>query len=452
MKDPIIVKTRKPYDRAKVLKSMGPEVQVTQHGGKSYYSHPKFPGSTLYFLNEHVIVLGTQASVWELVERDPAPDARGPLRSALGLAARQPHLLAGVNPQPILKQAAGSLPPSARSLEPLLKAQAVSYTAELQTAVRAADFKLQLDTWMAFANESAAKEGQDAARKALELAQAQMPKVLEEMTRSEQPMANAGIADFTRMMVGLFDQIAFALPDARVEQQGRLVRIHLPLRIDLPDLFAFPFKAAENVREVATLVQSSNNLMELGLALDAYHLKNGCFPPAALQSKEGKPLLSWRVALLPYLENGGELFKQFKLNEQWDSPHNKPLLARMPQVYFPKNIPPKESHTTFYQVFTGPGTVFDGPRGVSWSMIQDGHANTILVVEGGTAVPWTKPEDLPYVPGKALPQLGGLFPDGFHAMFCDGSVRFIRKKVDDKVLHALITRNGGEKVDVNELP
>jgi prepilin-type processing-associated H-X9-DG protein len=156
-----------------------------------------------------------------------------------------------------------------------------------------------------------------------------------------------------------------------------------------------------------------------------------------------KPLLSWRVALLPHL--GYEpLYEKFRFDEAWDSPHNKPLLAQMPEVYVPviaKDVP---KHTTYYQVFTGPGALFDGDSGPTLRSIRDGAANTITVVESAKPVPWTKPEDVSIDWEKPLPTLGGLFNDGFHALFADGSVRFLRRTLNPSVLRAAITSNGGE--------
>jgi hypothetical protein len=203
---------------------------------------------------------------------------------------------------------------------------------------------------------------------------------------------------------------------------------------------------------------SENNLKQIALALHSFHDAHKALPPPAILSKDGKPLLSWRVAILPYIEQA-PLYMQFKLDEPWDSPHNKKLLESMPNVYAPVGVKPKEPHATFYQVFTGPGTGMEsqrvpgalfGARGPSLPRFLDGTANTLLVVEAGEAVPWTKPDDLPYDAKKPPPKLGGMFKDGFHAAFGDGSVRFFRQ-VDEATLRALITRNGGEVIDDRKL-
>src|SRR5262245_9623204 len=129
--------------------------------------------------------------------------------------------------------------------------------------------------------------------------------------------------------------------------------------------------------------------MTLALAMHNYKADHTYFPPAAIY-EDGKPLLSWRVALLSVVDKG--LYQQFKLDEPWDSKHNMKLLEKMPAVYGTHGT------ETFYQVFTGPDTAFDGMKGLEDRDFTDGNETTVLIVEGGTAVPWTKPADLEWWP------------------------------------------------------
>jgi RNA polymerase sigma factor (sigma-70 family) len=196
--------------------------------------------------------------------------------------------------------------------------------------------------------------------------------------------------------------------------------------------------------------QSANSLKMIALAMHNYHDAYGHLPPAAISSKNGKPLLSWRVAILPFIEQDA-LYRAFKLDQPWDSPHNKELLAQMPKIYAPVRGKAADGHSTFYQVFTGKGTIFDGKKGLRLSDITDGTSNTILAVEAGEAVPWTKPEDLLYRADKELPKLGGMFDTGFHILWADGSVRFVRNPVNEQVLRLAITRNDGQVLDHDKL-
>jgi RNA polymerase sigma factor (sigma-70 family) len=195
---------------------------------------------------------------------------------------------------------------------------------------------------------------------------------------------------------------------------------------------------------------SSESLKHIGIALLNYFDQHGRLPAHAIYSKDGKPLLSWRVAILPYIEQDA-LYKQFKLDEAWDSPHNKELIAQMPRIYAPLSEADRKKNTTFYQVFVGNGTLFDGSVGLRLSDIPDGTSNTIAVVEGGKAVTWTKPDDLHYSADKPLPKLGGLFKNGFHILLADGSVRFAKSKVNEKKMRLAITRNDGEPLDIATL-
>jgi hypothetical protein len=195
------------------------------------------------------------------------------------------------------------------------------------------------------------------------------------------------------------------------------------------------------------LYQQNSDLRNLAVAMLAYHEENKCLPPAAVYSKEGRPLLSWRVLVLPYLEQEA-LFKEFHLDEPWDSPHNLRLLPRMPMTYgSDADLGSTRAHRTHYQVFVGKGTAFEGRQGLSLTNdFPDGTSNTVLIVDAAEAVPWTKPQDLPYASGQPLPALGHLPREVFQVVLADSVPRAINRQLNERTLRAAITRNGGEEL------
>jgi hypothetical protein len=216
------------------------------------------------------------------------------------------------------------------------------------------------------------------------------------------------------------------------------------------------------VREAAARVASANHLKMIALAMHEYaEAHDGRLPPAVVRDAYGKPLYSWRVLLLPYLEEQ-KRYSQFHLDEPWDSPHNIGLLPSMPKVYsIPIALPVKakaEPSSTFYQVFIGDGTAFEGSRGLRFpDDFSKGTSTTVLVVEAATAAAWTKPEDLPYSEADALPSLGGVFTGesrfslfgsnrvkGFNAVMADGSVRFFPATTAEKEVRDAIMRKDAE--------
>ncbi len=200
--------------------------------------------------------------------------------------------------------------------------------------------------------------------------------------------------------------------------------------------------------EAARRSQCVNNMKQIGLAMHNHHSANNAFPQA-VRDKDGKPLLSWRVAILPYLEQQ-ELYNKFHLDEPWDSEHNKALIKEMPATYHcPDRVKP-EPFTTTYRGYVGKGALFDEDADTSLVSVTDGTSNTIMVVEAKDAVVWTKPDDIKFDPeAKGLQGADSPHPGGFNTLFSDGSVRFIKKSINELVWRALITKAGGEVISAD---
>jgi hypothetical protein len=197
----------------------------------------------------------------------------------------------------------------------------------------------------------------------------------------------------------------------------------------------------------AERMRSVNNIKQILLALHNYHDAHGHFP-TDIRDKDGKPLLSWRVQILPYVDQAA-LYRQFRLNEPWDSEHNKKFVAQMPKVFrSPRQADNLKDRTT-YLAPLGKGFMWDEAKGLKIFQITDGTSNTIALVEADDdrAVIWTKPEDITIDMKSPVTGLLGHYTEGFHAGIADGSVRFIKKSIDPKTLWALFTRDGGEVAD-----
>ena len=203
--------------------------------------------------------------------------------------------------------------------------------------------------------------------------------------------------------------------------------------------------AVQKVREAAQRTSSINNLKQIALAMHNYHSTYGAFPAAAIcDKKTGKPLLSWRVAILQYIEEEA-LYKQFKMDEPWDSEHNLKLAKNMPKIYFHPKANKPGDNKTHYRLFYGKGAAFELNKPTQIINITDGLSNTLMAVEAEEPVVWTNPNDLAFDPTKALPKM--LSINGkFSAAYCDGSVRSFKVPIDQEILKLLIQKNDGKLI------
>ena len=138
-------------------------------------------------------------------------------------------------------------------------------------------------------------------------------------------------------------------------------------------------------------------LRQLALGMLNYESAQSHFPTQAIVNDQGNPLLSWRVQILPYIDQG-ELYDQFHLDEPWDSEHNIKLVEKMPKIYTdlsPNAVANNEKGKTIFQVAAGEQLIFDGAKEFGFGDLIDGSSNTILIatLAHKNAVIWTKPTD-----------------------------------------------------------
>ena len=200
--------------------------------------------------------------------------------------------------------------------------------------------------------------------------------------------------------------------------------------------------AVQATRAAARRVSSQNNLRQIILAAHNYESANRRFPASANFDDRGKPLLSWRVHLLPYLEQQS-LYDQFHLDEPWDSPHNKKLISQMPMIYQCPSIDDMGGKTVYLGI-AGENCAFTGEKqGRRFSEFIDGTSNTAMFVEANpsNSVIWTKPDDWEFKQSNPTSGLGDINPGVFQVAFADGSVRTIAVSVDSEIWQGMVIVN-----------
>lgn len=207
------------------------------------------------------------------------------------------------------------------------------------------------------------------------------------------------------------------------------------------------------VRKMAYSTQCDQNLQRIGLALQAYEVENGTLPPAFLLGTDGKPMHSWRVLLLPYLDEHG-LYNAYDFSQPWDSPHNQLLATRMPSVFHCPAEPDSQTlGETNYMVVVGTATMFPGGTPRSTATIGDDPASTITVVEVPVfGINWLAPQDLTVekmqftINGVVGQEIASSHNGGAHVLMADGSVKFLKDDIPSDFIRGLTTVNGGELV------
>ncbi|MEO1523850.1 MAG: DUF1559 domain-containing protein [Planctomycetota bacterium] len=208
--------------------------------------------------------------------------------------------------------------------------------------------------------------------------------------------------------------------------------------------------ALQAAREAARRTTAANHLRQIGLAIHNYESAYQKLPFGAIRDENGKPLLSWRVAILPFIEQQA-LYEQFHLDEPWDSEHNRTLIDQMPLIFLdPSNMP--SPGKTVFQAPAGAGLMRDeAVKEMQFRNVLDGLSNTIMVAETSlsNAVTWTQPIDWEVDMERPLSGTGEAHSGGFNVLLGDGAVRFIAKSIDETVWRALLTRAGKEVIADN---
>lgn len=428
-KDPVFG----PQWMAKSLRYTKPK----NHERGDYYLSPNDPVGG-WQADERTVVLATQDQLLKLMAGRPA---KSPLADYLRKADLDKDCIVAFVPDAATRASTRELlgklqemPAERRMIPDQLVPTATNLTDGLASVRFSVD--LSREPFIEYVAEATSP----AAAKDLEVFATQMrPQLLAMFRKSPESFLQQVPAAFGAAAANAAEQ---ALANLRIEPRGNGLVATAAMPRSLADEVP---QALATVRDTAPL----NRLKTIAIAMHTHHDVFKEFPPAKAQQENwspgGKPNLSWRVTLLPYL---GEvvLFKQFRLNEPWDSEHNRKLLERMPAVFKTGDDPQKTSIVAV----CGAGAVFnENGKGSDFRSIRDGTSKTILVVQAGAdkALPWTKPEDVPLRPANPLSALGKV-GDTLNVALCDGSVKQFSTTIPPDKLAALFTAAGGEHVNL----
>ncbi|MCB9874155.1 MAG: DUF1559 domain-containing protein [Planctomycetaceae bacterium] len=225
-------------------------------------------------------------------------------------------------------------------------------------------------------------------------------------------------------------------------------------------LVALLIPATRTAVPAARRMHCSVNLKQIALALHDYQDTYGTLPPAYIAAEDGTPLHSWRVLILPFLEQQ-PLYEQYRFDEPWNGPNNRKLAEQIPQVYRCPSFVPLRNHRgdtvtddellTQYVALSGEQTPFPGSSSMNTREIADGVSNTLMVVElDSECVPWMAPRDIDPLGFSRVLNVETNYrtqhPGGLQAALADGSVRFISDKTARETLQGLSTVSGGEEI------
>jgi prepilin-type processing-associated H-X9-DG protein len=421
----VAVVTNKPYSRSKLLNTYR---QKDSKDSKEDADTVKLEQDfVLHFTNSQTFAV-MHKSLVEKYKKGPISDRKeGPASKALKLATEKHIAVATVNfsalPNEILT--ALETQPQTRPFAPLFKATAVTFSGDLDTSIN-------VEARFACENAKAANDAELSMKLLMKLAEQGLDSVLND----KKVVAEIG------PLLPAVKEVQTSVKNIKIATNDKEMTASFKIKADM-SIGEMVKSTLDKVKGDAAKAQGQNNLKQIALAMHSYHDANNGFPPAAICDKKGKPLLSWRVAILPYIEQAA-LYNQFKLDEPWDSENNIKLAKTLIKVYMIPGVT-KDGETN-YRVFTGGGAVFDMVQQSKIQEIADGTSNTLMIFESAERVPWTKPDEVAFDAEKDVKKLFLWKNDRTNIAMCDGSVRSISNKVSEKTLKNVIMKNDGNVI------
>ncbi len=421
----LIVASSKPIDKATAF-GLGADAKPDARG---FYT--KRGDGLIHFPNAKTVVLLHPDLAQKYLDGYAKNPTGWPLTAELSRAAAGHTAFAVVNIDklPAPRQNDREM----QEFAPLLAARKVTVTADLKGK------ELSVGARAGFADATAAGKAKDSVQGFVAQAVGGIEKLLDGKLPPDAAPFLPAIKEAQR-----------AIKAAKVEVSGSDVTLAGSYKADF-DIGQMVADAVKKWGDASGRMKASNNLKQIGLALHNYHDTMGRAPVhgvgangALLKNATDKPLLSWRVAILPYIEQDN-LYKQFKHDEPWDSATNKKLIEQMPKIFASVEKPGKAGYTHL-QMVVGPNAM--QLPSIAISNIPDGTSNTVAVIEAADPVIWTKPDDvmLPakLAPGALKKKFGGQYPGGFNVLMWDGSVRFVKDTISERTLGFALNPNDGQ--------
>lgn len=436
-----VLRFAKPIDKDKVFAKPLAKNQPATSGGKAYRKASSSQDLSLYVADDRTVLLGDDAT---LVRMMAAPRGDSPLIRLLKGADTSSDVLFMASVDGfrdwLIKEIAKDPPELPPELADLKRVPELLSTVEARFNLRSG---LKNELTLKGRDEKSAVELAKIVDSSLEFGRKQFLANMQTAPGDPNDPVNMAMARYGKRLTEHY------LTAFRPTRQGD--RLTLSATSDLGAaqiavMAGLLLPAVQSARSAAQRAQATNELKQIALGMINFHDLHRKFPSRAIVDKQGKPLLSWRVQILPYLDQQA-LYDKFKLDEPWNSPHNRELIRFMPAIYGAANPEGKTSML----VPVAKGTIFGGTEGVTFAKIKDGSSNTILAVEADAAraVVWTRPVDLEVDLDKPAAGLGTLRPGGFNVVFADGHVAFLKNTLPPATLRALFTHDAGDEASLD---
>lgn len=439
----IVIKTKEPVDIADLSDKFLAEVTISpKNKDMKFRNLLEAPGKVVQ-TEPQTLLVGSEGTLRKMLSGKNKPGKAVEILSQSKFPVRSITMFESVKPivAGALSDYGASIPP--QFLEDLqIVVDELDYIMSGNSLSLSADISLRLGA----KDDESAKKLYDALNRlrkdGLDLAEQFISAQIEQSPEMTEEVRAASLAYLARMKIFIAKADLWSL-------SGNEIAVDAKMTYSIPTvgvLTGLLLPAVQSAREAARRMSSMNNIRQLGLCILNYESAFQKLPARAICDADGEPLLSWRVSMLQFMDQKeAALYKEFHLDEPWDSEHNIRLLDRMPATFKHPGYNGPMGYTNYLAPYYE-DTIWasEKPR---LQGITDGTSNTIALIEVNDqhAVPWTKPEDIDLDEVSISEYFRS---SGMHVLMFDCSVQFVSQfsLADPDYLEPYITSSGGEPV------